>query len=225
MRDDSLDAFEHQDVPFEKLVERLDVRRDPSRSPIFQVMMALQNAPMGRHELPGVAFEPVPLDGETAKFDLTLVFVERPDGGLGGSLEYNRDLFDPSTAQRMIGRLRTLLGGALEDPEAAIGRLPLLAAAERHQVLREWNDTLDSGPGTRDGGGERRGRQMGAGPPARRPPGRRGAGRGGGDRRRPAWSRPERSPVAPAGWPHGCGSGGCGRGRSSRSASSARRSW
>ena len=142
VRDDSVDDFEHQDVPFEKLVERLAVRRDPSRSPIFQVVLALQNAPMGRHELPGVAFEPLPLEGGTAKFDLTLVFVERPDGGLGGSLEYNRDLFDPSTAQRMIGRLRTLLGGVLDDPETAIGRLPLLAAAERHQVLREWNDTL-----------------------------------------------------------------------------------
>jgi len=142
VRDDSIEDFEHQDVPFEKLVERLDIRRDPSRSPIFQVVLALQNAPMGRHELPGVAFEPMQLDRKTAKFDLTLMFVERPDGGLGGSLEYNRDLFDPTTAQRMVARLRTLLGGALEDPEAAIGRLPLLAAAERHQVLREWNDTL-----------------------------------------------------------------------------------
>ena len=142
MRDDTLDAFEHQDVPFEKLVERLDLRRDPSHSPVFQVVLALQNTPMGRHELPGVAFEPLPLEGRTAKFDLTLVFVERPDGGLAGSLEYNRDLFDPTTAQRMVARLRTLLTGALDDPEAAIGRLPLLAAGERQQVLTEWNDTL-----------------------------------------------------------------------------------
>ena len=63
VRDDSIEDFEHQDVPLEKLVERLDVRRDPSRSPVFQVVLALQNAPMGRHELPGVTFEPMQLDG------------------------------------------------------------------------------------------------------------------------------------------------------------------
>ncbi len=150
VRGETLDAFEHQDVPFEKVVERLDIRRDPSRSPVYQVVMALQNTPMGRHELPGISFEPIPIQADMAKFDLTLVFVERPDGGLAGSLEFNRDLFDPTTARRLTDRLRTLLAGALANPEAPVARLPLLGDGERHQVLTEWNDTaapVDSGAG------------------------------------------------------------------------------
>ncbi len=146
-RDAALDAFEHEDVPFEKLVEELRPRRDPAHSPVFQVLLALQNAPMGRRELPGVALEPLPLAGRTAKFDLTMVFVERPDGGLAGGLEYNRDLFDPTTARRLAGHLRNLLAAAVAGPETPVSRLPLLAAGERRQLLGEWNDTAAGDPG------------------------------------------------------------------------------
>ncbi len=139
-RETALDAFEHEEVPFEKLVEELRPRRNPAHSPIFQVLMALQNAPMGRRELPGVAFESLPLPGRTAKFDLTMVFVERPDGGLDGGLEYNLDLFDPTTARRLVVHFGALLAAAVAAPETRVGDLPLLGAAERQQV-REWNDS------------------------------------------------------------------------------------
>ncbi len=140
VRESALEAYAHQDVPFEKLVEELKPQRDLSRSPLIQVMFALQNAPGGELALPGLEVTAQALDTATAKFDLTLSLTERPEG-LRGVLEYATDLFDAATIERMAGHFTTLLEGIVAQPETPIGELPLLTPAERHQLLVQWNDT------------------------------------------------------------------------------------
>jgi amino acid adenylation domain-containing protein len=155
VRQTVLDALEHQDYPFALLVERLQPVRDLSRSPLFQVMFALQTAPVVADEgltafalgepgaqmhLGELLVESVALEQRVAQFDLSLVMAEE-DGGLVASLEYNTDLFDAATMRRMAGHFQTLLGGILAHPEQRLSVLPLLTEAERHQLLVEWNST------------------------------------------------------------------------------------
>ena len=140
VRQTSLDAYAHQDLPFEQLVEALQPERTLSYSPIFQVMFALQNAPMAPLELPGVSFNWLPLESAKAKFDLTLS-MEETEAGLIGYWEYNRDLFEPATIRRAIGHFKTLLEAIVVNPQGRVGELPLLTGAERHQLLVEWNNT------------------------------------------------------------------------------------
>src|SRR5690349_56844 len=106
-------------------------------------MLTYQNLPPAAPQLPGLEIAPLSagaVETGTAKFDLTL-FVREAEGGLGTSLEFNADLFDAPTAERILSRLEVLLAGAASHPEAQISDLPLLAATERHQILVEWNDT------------------------------------------------------------------------------------
>ena len=140
VRESALDAYAHQDVPFEKLVEELKPERDASRNPLIQVMFVLQNAPGGGLALPGLEMTGQALDTATAKFDLMLTLSEGPSG-LRGTLEYATDLFEAATIERMAGHFLRLLEGIAADPECRIGELPLLTAPERHQLLVEWNDT------------------------------------------------------------------------------------
>nr|VFK17518.1 MAG: HAD-superfamily phosphatase, subfamily IIIC/FkbH-like domain-containing protein/amino acid adenylation domain-containing protein [Candidatus Kentron sp. LPFa] len=135
----ALDAYAHQDVPFEHLVEILQPPRNLSHAPFFQVMFVLQNAPLPDLELPGLKLSLLEQGSVTAKFDLTLEITET-DSGLVGRLEYNTDLFDRATMERMTGHLKTLLAGIVENPQMPIHELPLLTEAERRQLL-EWNDT------------------------------------------------------------------------------------
>ncbi|HSF40732.1 MAG TPA: amino acid adenylation domain-containing protein, partial [Thermoanaerobaculia bacterium] len=141
-RRETLEAYAHQDLPFEKLVEELAPRRSLGHTPLFQAMLVLQNAPVGALELPGLALAPFHAPAGTAKFDLTLALAESGDR-LVGSLEYNRDLFDPATADRLLGYLATLLAG---DKATRLSELPLLGEAERHQILDVWNDTAEELP-------------------------------------------------------------------------------
>ncbi|HEX8282854.1 MAG TPA: amino acid adenylation domain-containing protein [Pyrinomonadaceae bacterium] len=141
VREVCLGAYAHQHAPFEKLVEELAPRRDLSRSPIFQVMFILQNAPASALELSGVTLSPVGVDNHTAKFDLGLLMREEPGGFLGGTLEYNTDLFDASTAARIAGHFRALLEAAVEAPERRVEDLELLTASERSLLVRGWNET------------------------------------------------------------------------------------
>ncbi|MCM3623871.1 amino acid adenylation domain-containing protein [Brevibacillus borstelensis] len=136
----SIDAYANQELPFEKLVEELQPERTLSHSPLFQVMFVLQNTPKTDVVLPNLAFVPVQAETRVSKFDITL-FMEQTDQGLTGSFEYNTDLFDASTIQRMIGHYQTLLEGIAMEPGCQISKLPLLTATERHQLLVEWNDT------------------------------------------------------------------------------------
>ena len=140
VRQVALDAYTHQDVPFEQLVEELQPERNLSHTPLFQVMFVLQNAPMEKLELPNLTLTPLEMKSITAKFDLTLSMMET-EQGLQGMWEYNSDLFDPQTIARMVGNFQNLLEGIVANPEQRISDLPLLSEAERHQLLVEWNDT------------------------------------------------------------------------------------
>src|SRR6185312_1421166 len=140
-------AYDHQDVPFEKLVEELAPRRDLGHSPLFQVMLTLQNAPLGALELPGLLLEPVELDSGTAKFDLSLTLLEQ-DGGMAGWLEYDLDLFDRATAVRIADHFRNLMAGALAEPDRLVSDLPLLTAGEIQQ-LAAWSPGGDAAAGER----------------------------------------------------------------------------
>jgi amino acid adenylation domain-containing protein len=144
VRNDTLDAYAHQDLPFEKLVEEIHGPRDLSANPLFQVMLAMQNAPMPALELPGVAVEPVEIQTGSAKFDLLLSVIDSAAGALF-ILEFKTDLFDSSTAERMLGHMSVLLEAALEQPDKMIDDLEVLTAAERQQLLLEWNDTSANG--------------------------------------------------------------------------------
>ncbi|MFD2170023.1 amino acid adenylation domain-containing protein [Tumebacillus lipolyticus] len=140
-RETALQAYAHQDLPFEKVVEELQPERSLSHSPLFQVMFVLQNAPMERMEATDLTLTPLAIsDTATAKFDLLLSMTEM-EHGLQGLLEYNTDLFNASTIGRLLNHFTSLLQGIAEDPTAKLVQLPLLTAAESEQLLKAWNDT------------------------------------------------------------------------------------
>jgi len=140
VRATALDAFAHQDLPFERIVEEVVPERDPSRPPLFQAMLALQNAPRQAIGLPGLTLAPLGVETGTAKVELSLALWEGPDGFVA-ALEYNTDLFDGTTAERLLARFAALVEAAVEKPAQPIDELPLLLPAERHQTLVEHNDT------------------------------------------------------------------------------------
>ncbi len=139
VREVCLGAYAHQDLPFDLLVEELRPERSMGHTPLFQVLFALQNAPLPELELAGLALQPLEIDSGTAKFDLTMS-VQQTSHGLSASLEYSTDLFEAATISRMLGHFQVLLEGIVADPECRISALPLLTAAER-QLLLEWNAT------------------------------------------------------------------------------------
>ena len=140
VRETALGAYAHQDLPFEKLVAELQPGRDLSRQPVFQVSFTLNNVPEASLELSGLSLRQLAGAHATAKFDLSLHLTETPEG-LRGSLEYAADLFDAATIERLARYLVTLLGEAVADPVVPVSRLALLDAAEREQLLVEWNAT------------------------------------------------------------------------------------
>ena len=145
VRDVTLGAYAHQDLPFEKLVEELQPERDTSRTPLFQVMFSLQNAPMPPMRMGGIEVSLMDDDTAVSPFDLSFDVTERADGLLCG-LEYNTDLFDGATVGRMLKHFAVLLDAATADPTVRLSRLPLLTKEERHQLLVEWNDTAREYP-------------------------------------------------------------------------------
>jgi amino acid adenylation domain-containing protein len=140
VKETTLQAFSHQDVPFEKLVEVLMPQRDLSRTPLFQVMFVLQNAPSAELKVGGTRLRLLNFDTAVSKFDLTLTLAEA-GGDVGGNFEYNTDLFDEAAVQRTIEHFRILLRGIAEDPSQQIAMLPLLSGGERQELLLEWNKT------------------------------------------------------------------------------------
>ena len=129
VREATLDAFDHQDLPFEKLVDELGLEREPSQTPLFQVVFALQNMPAPGRQLPGLRLQPIGVHTGTAKFDLTLSLAENGER-LTGSLEHRSDLFERETAVRLLDHLATLLAAAAAAPGQPIAELPLLAGEE-----------------------------------------------------------------------------------------------
>jgi amino acid adenylation domain-containing protein len=135
-----LGAYAHQDIPFEKLVEELRPPRDAGHSPLFRVMFAFQAFEPPPTDLHGLHFSQMDVDNGTAKFDLTLTLIDGSDG-LRGSLDYSTDLFGSPTVERLLAHFRILLEGIAAAPDLQLSELPLLDAAERRQLLHEWNNT------------------------------------------------------------------------------------
>ena len=140
VKDVALGAYAHQDLPFERLVEELQPERSLSHTPLFQVMFVLQNVPLADPDLADLRLEPLDVDNGTAKFDLWFSLFEFPDG-LGGTIEYNTELFDGDTIGRLSDHYGQLLQGALAAPERRLSELPLVSEPEREQLLHAWNTT------------------------------------------------------------------------------------
>ena len=149
VRDTDLAAYEHQDLPFEQLVETLNPVRSLSYHPLFQVMVVLQNMSVGELRLPGLQCTAHPLETDVVKFDLNFAFSERPlvDGqpaGVQGAIEYATDLFDEASVRTLWQRFERLLYAVTENAEQTIGAIELMDAAERQRVLHDWNATGQS---------------------------------------------------------------------------------
>jgi amino acid adenylation domain-containing protein len=140
----SIEGFANQDVPFERLVEELKPERSMAHSPLFQVMLIFQNAPKQKLKLRDLIMEELEFDSGIAKFDLTLEIIEQD--GLHCTLEYNSDLFERTTIQRMIGHFENLIGDFIQNPDTKISALNVLTKQEREQILVEWNDTFSDYP-------------------------------------------------------------------------------
>jgi amino acid adenylation domain-containing protein/non-ribosomal peptide synthase protein (TIGR01720 family) len=144
VREAALGAYEHQDLPFERLVEELAIGRGLSHNPLFQVMAALQNAPQPSLALPGLTISHWEVEIRTARFDLVVDMEE--ERRWSGSLEYATDLFDAATVERMIGHFERLLAAAVETPGRPLAELPLLTPAESQQLAVEWSDSAAPPP-------------------------------------------------------------------------------
>jgi natural product biosynthesis luciferase-like monooxygenase protein len=135
-RQSVLDAFAHQDMPFSLVVDALKAPRDPSYNPVFQVSFALISQAPSLGALGDLEARFREVDNGTSKFDITLDFFEDGDG-MAGSIEYNTDLFDAATIERMAGHYRTLVGSVLAEPDRPVGSLEMLTGAERRHLLHE----------------------------------------------------------------------------------------
>jgi amino acid adenylation domain-containing protein len=144
VRDTTLGAFSHQDLPFDRVVEALRPEREPHRSPLFQAMMVLHNLRRLELRMEGLVVEPLDLETGATPCDLTLlVDTGLVDAGerVRGSLEYDADLFDAATMARMFDHFQTLLESVVVSPDQRLSMLPLLSEAERRRILVEWNHT------------------------------------------------------------------------------------
>ncbi|WP_256973399.1 condensation domain-containing protein [Nostoc sp. T09] len=140
VREVTLGAYAHQELPFEKLVEELQQERDLSRHPLFQVVFSLQNTPIQALDLPGLRLSQFDFDSKTAKLDLEFHLWQDLES-FKGQVIYSTDLFDDITITRMLGHFQTLLDSIVANPEQRLTDLPLLTANERQQLLIDWNDT------------------------------------------------------------------------------------
>ena len=141
----TLDAYAHQDLPFEQLINELQVERNPRYAPLCQVMLTFDNTRSSAQRLGDLAVVPVGLASRVAKFDLTLSLTEGADT-IQASLEYNRDLFTAATIARLAGHFQVLLAALVADVTTPVTQLLLLTAAERHQLLVTWNNTTTAYP-------------------------------------------------------------------------------
>jgi amino acid adenylation domain-containing protein len=139
-REFAFEAYAHQDLPFDMVVESIHPHRNLSYPPIFQVTFQVRNYPLEDTQLAGLEVEEVDFDSGVAPFDLSFEVTEKA-GRLFCKFIYNVDLFDRATITRMAGHFATLLGGIADEPATPISRLPILTDQERHQLIVEWNDT------------------------------------------------------------------------------------
>ncbi|HEY2963825.1 MAG TPA: amino acid adenylation domain-containing protein [Pyrinomonadaceae bacterium] len=144
VREVTLGAYAHQDMPFERLVEELQPERDLSRNPLFQVMFIFQNNPMPALALGNLAMEPLEISEATTAFDITLALGAGSDGEINGSVRYSTDLFDTSTIERMIGHYQTLLRSIVADGDARLNSLEMFTEAEQKQKLENKEERRES---------------------------------------------------------------------------------
>jgi amino acid adenylation domain-containing protein len=144
VRSFALEAYSHQDVPFEKLVEELVPQRSLDIHPLFQVMFTFQNIPKQIFEIPGLTIKEMAFEAGIAKFDLSVEVWD--DGEFHCQFEYNTDIFERSTIQRMLQHFEKLVNSALENPDLPIAKLAIISAQERNQVLTGWNQTAAEYP-------------------------------------------------------------------------------
>ena len=145
VREAALGAYDHQELPFEKLVLELNPERSLSHTPLFQVMFVLQNLPPAERTPAGLAMTQVKSERGNSKFDLMLSMIEHADG-MTGSIEYATDLFDPATITRMCGHFRTLVEAIVANPDREVALLPMLSPTERDQLLHAFNETKTDFP-------------------------------------------------------------------------------
>jgi len=137
IKETAINAFAHEDIPFEMLVEELQPERSLSHTPLFQVMFVHQSRELDTFSMADLEVEPIKTENESAKFDLTLTVAELPDG-LSASLEYDSDLFEPQTIDRMLEHYGILLQKLIDSPELPIGKIDYLTDGEHRLVLEEW---------------------------------------------------------------------------------------
>ncbi|NEB76737.1 amino acid adenylation domain-containing protein, partial [Streptomyces sp. SID14478] len=143
------DGYAGQDVPFEQIVERLQPDREPgARVPLVRHMLVLHNSPRPKLNLPGLEIEVLPQETGTAKFEIQIELTPTADGGLGGQLEYAKDLFDEDSAARLAEGLRSLLDEGVARPDAPADTLRMLSDADRHTVLAQWSGAAAAPAGT-----------------------------------------------------------------------------
>ncbi|MFI8939578.1 amino acid adenylation domain-containing protein [Streptomyces syringium] len=153
VRSTDLDAFAHQEVPFEQVVEAVNPPRSLACHPVFQVMLAFQDTPPVAFDLPGLRAEPVAVHGGASRMDLLWSLRPRlgdhgTEAGVEGVLEYDTELFTPASARLLLARLDRLLRAAVAEPHRRIADLPVLVAGERNQLTGRWNATAHDVPET-----------------------------------------------------------------------------
>jgi non-ribosomal peptide synthetase component F len=142
VRKEVIDAIEHSEVPFERVVDTMDLPRDPSRHPLFQV--SFNAPPQFALELDGLEVSPLLVNQQVSRFDLEITYSDGAHRPM--RVNWNSDLFEAATIARMFGHYLTLLEGIARDPDQPVSNLPLLAEAERNQLLSEWNNTHTAYP-------------------------------------------------------------------------------
>jgi amino acid adenylation domain-containing protein len=140
VRQTTQDAYDHQDLPFEMLVEKLQIERHLDRNPLTQIVFALQNAPSSPWDLPGLNIEEIPSGLDSVRVDLEVYLWDAPEG-LGGFCSYNRDLFAAETIVSMMNHFKNLLAAIVENTQQSVALLPLLTPEENYQLLEGWNET------------------------------------------------------------------------------------
>ncbi len=145
VRQTTLEAYTHQDLPFEKLVEELQTERNLSHNALVQVMFALQNNKMEAWNLPGLRVSEMEFDFDFTRFDLE-VHCWEVSSGIEAYCTYSTDIFEPDTIARMMGHFQTLLEAVVANPEQKVLQLPLMKSSELHQILVEWNNTKTDYP-------------------------------------------------------------------------------
>jgi surfactin family lipopeptide synthetase A len=136
----ALDAYDHQNLPFEKLVEALQPERNLSYHPLFQVMFILQNSPSKQLQISDLKLSSIEIESSTTQLDLTLEIFDSING-LAGRFEYNTDLFEQSTIERMAGHFQNLLEAIATNPQQKVSQIPLLSPSEQQKILIDWNHT------------------------------------------------------------------------------------